>query len=269
MPLVAKANGTKEPFSEEKVIESIKRAGIPDSISPQVLEHVKSKLYENIPSFEIYHHIEEFLGTHKEYSSKSKYSLKRAIMELGPTGFPFEVYVSEILKAEGYTTEVGQIILGKCVNHEVDIVAHKGNEKLMVECKFHNRPGTRSDLHVSLYTKARFDDLKEKHGFTKAVLVTNTKVTIDALSYADCEGVKILSWSYPDLESIRDLIEKHKLFPITQLTYLTFSQKQELLDKDIVLISQICRNPDLINQTTIPIDRREQLLKEANEICRL
>ncbi len=266
---VIKADGNLEPFSEEKVIDSIRRAGIPKSIESQVLSHIQGRLYENIPTSEIYRHIEEFLAnTHNDYP-RSKYSLKKAIMELGPTGFPFEMFISYYLKAEGYKTEVGQILLGKCVKHEVDVIASKGNEKIMVECKFHNRLGVRSDLHVALYTKARFDDLKEKHGFTKAMIVTNTKVTLDALAYANCENVKVLSWSYPDRESLRDLAEKHKLYPITQLSFLSLNQKQELLARDVVLISQICKNPAVLNQTSIPEDKKREVIKEANEICTL
>ena len=266
---VVKADGSIEPFSEEKLIASIKRAGIPSSLHPQVLDRVKKGLYENIPTSEIYKYIEDYLGSAKEYSSRSKYSLKSAIMELGPTGFPFEVYIAEILKAEGYTTEVGITMTGKCVNHEVDIIAKKGNEKLMVECKFHNRPGIRSDLHVSLYTKARFDDLKEKHGFTKAMLVTNTKITLDALAYADCENLKVLSWGYPEEENIRNLIEKHKLYPVTQFAFLSLAEKQELLAKDVVLMKQICNNPEILNQITIPSNKREQIMTEAKSVCNL
>jgi len=266
---VIKADGQIEPFSDEKVISSIRRAGIPRSIESQVLSHIQGRLYDNIPTSEVYRHIEEFLyNTHNDYP-RSKYSLKKAIMELGPTGFPFEVFISYYLKAEGYETQVGEFLRGKCVNHEVDVIASKGDEKLMVECKFHNRLGVRSDLHVALYTKARFDDLKEKHGFTKAMIVTNTKVTLDALAYADCENVKVLSWSYPDRESLRDLAEKYKLYPITQLSFLSLNQKQELLSKDVVLISQLCKNPEILNQTSIPDDKKQKVLEEANEICML
>jgi hypothetical protein len=264
---VIKADGKIEAFSEEKLINSIRRAGIPKSIESQVLSHIQGRLYENIPTSEIYRHIEEFLtSSHANYPT-SKYSLKKAIMDLGPTGFPFEMFISYYLKAEGYETQVGQVLMGKCVKHEVDVIATKGDEKIMVECKFHNRLGVRSDLHVALYTKARFDDLKEKHGFTKAMIVTNTKVTLDALAFADCENVKVLSWSYPDQESLRDLAERYKLYPVTQLSNLSFNQKQELLSKDIVLISQICKNPDALNSTSISEDKKQEVLKEANEIC--
>ena len=264
---VIKADGALEPFSEEKLLSSVKRAGIPESLQNQVLDHVKKNLYEKIPTSEVYKHIEEYFGTSKEYSSKTRYSLKRGIMELGPTGFPFEVYISEVLKREGFSTEVGIVLVGKCVSHEVDVVAKKGSEKIMVECKFHNSPGIRSDLHVSLYTKARFEDLKQKHSFTHAMLVTNTKITSDALSYANCEEVKVLSWSYPEGGSLRELVDKHKLYPVTQLPFLSFSQKQELLNNNVVLIKQICENPNLLNQITIPKNKREEIIKEAKSVC--
>jgi len=267
MPKVIKANGESEDFSEKKLIDSIHRAGIPENLQQEVIEHVKTNLYENIPTHEIYYHLEEYLGQTKSPYYKNKYSLKRALMDLGPTGFPFEAYIAEVLKKEGFETIVGEILMGKCVTHEVDIIAQNANEKIMVECKFHNRPGSRSDVQVALYTKARFDDLKEKHGFTKVMLVTNTKITVDALAYSDCENVKILSWEHPEGESLREKVEKYKLYPITSLSFLSMPQKQELLAKNIVLVKSICENPEVINQISIPINKRDEILDEAKRVC--
>ncbi|EKD86180.1 MAG: hypothetical protein ACD_37C00429G0005 [uncultured bacterium] len=269
MPTVVKADGTSEPFDEGKILASVKRAGISSNLHGEIIAHIKKNLYENIPTSEIYKHIEEYFSAVSDQYAKTKYSLKRAIMELGPTGFPFEAYVSEILKAKGFQTEVGTHLFGKCVSHEVDIVATKDREKIMIECKFHNRPGTKSDLHVSLYTKARFEDLKPKHNLTHGMLVTNTKITQDGLSYANCEGIKVLSWSYPEGESLRDLIEKHKLYPITQLSFLSFSEKQELLNQNIILIKQICSNPNILSTITIPKNKREEVIKQASLVCNI
>lgn len=194
---VVKATGEKEPFSEEKVLLSIQRAGIPKNLAPQVISHIKEKLYENIPTYEIYKHITEFLGKSESPYNRTRYSLKQAIMDLGPTGYPFEDYISEILKLEGYKTEIRQILQGKCISHEIDIIAEKNGIRSMIECKFHNMPGTKSQVHVSLYTKARFDDLKDKHNLQEAWLVTNTKITKDALSYALCSNMKVIAWDYP------------------------------------------------------------------------
>jgi len=109
----------------------------------------------------------------------------------------------------------------------------------MVEAKFHNLPGTKTDVHVSLYTKARFDDLKEKNGLTKAILITNTKMTVDAISYADCVGLNLISWNYPNEENLRDLIEKQNLHPVTQLDSITTAQKKILLENHIVVCKDI------------------------------
>lgn len=263
MITVIKASGEKEPFSEEKINASIKRAGIPESLHEQVLAHVKSKLYENIPTSEIYSHITEFLKTSTHPFSGANYSLKHALMDLGPTGYPFEDFVSELLEQEGYKTQVRQILSGKCVTHEVDVIAEKNGIKCMFEAKFHNTPGSRSDVQVSLYTKARFDDVKEKYDLKEAWVVTNTKVTSDALSYALCVEMKILSWNYPENESLRDLIEKSRLHPITVLSSLSSSQRQKLLDQDIVLCKDIYENPKSLQILDLPKDKQEEVMSEV------
>lgn len=263
MPTVLKANGKKEEFDEIKLINSIKRAGIPEDIQEEVLTHIKESLYEGIPTHQVYSHIEEFLDKKGETSYKAKYSLKKALMELGPTGYPFEVYISEILRKMGYDITVGETLTGECVTHEVDIQAKKDKENIFIECKFHNRPGSRSDIQVALYTKARFDDLKEKNNFTKAMLITNTKISIDALSYCRCKQVDVLSWAYPEGRSLRDLIEKYKIYPITQLLSLNFVQKQELMNKNIVSVQLLLNDPKILDQINIHHDAKLKVIEEA------
>lgn len=267
MITVVKASGEKEPFSEIKVRNSIKRAGIPKGIEEEVLQHVKTKIYENIHTSEIYKHIIEFLETSSQPFNKTRYALKRAIMDLGPTGYPFEDYVAEILKTKGYQTQVRQILEGKCVSHEIDVIAQKDDEKILIEAKFHNSPGTRSDVHVSLYTKARFDDLKDRYNFTQGWIVTNTKVTTDGIEYALCNGIKIIGWNYPETGSLRDLVEKAKLYPITALQSLSQSQKQLLLLHGTVLCKNICLNPNIIKVLDLPIDKEEKVVLELEFLC--
>lgn len=261
---VLKATKEKEPFSEEKLRFSIQRAGIPENIQNLVVDHVKSKLYDNIPTSQIYHHISEFLDQSSQPYNRTRYRLKHAIMEFGPTGYPFEDYVSEILKAEGYETNVRQILNGKCVKHEIDIVSQKDGTKSMIECKFHNSVGIHTQVHVSLYTKARFDDLKDIYHFNDAWLVTNTRITNDALDYAICNNMKVISWNYPANEGLRDLIERSKLHPITVLTTLSQNQKQQLLDNHIVLCKNVSDNLNLLN---LPEDKKQSVLEEAKFVC--
>ena len=263
---VVKATGEKEPFSEDKLKISIQRAGIQKQLQTQVIDHVKEKLYENIPTSEIYHHITEFLDKAPSFS-RAKYSLKQAIMDLGPTGYPFEDFVSEILKKEAYTTQVRSVLTGKCVTHEIDVIAQRQNKRIMVEAKFHNASGTRTDIHVALYCKARFDDIKEKYGLSETWIITNTKVTSDALAYSLCENVKIVSWSYPDNESLRDLVQKHNLHPITVLTTLSQNEKQQLLENHTVLCTDILQNPSVLDLLGILQSKKKQVIEEVKSVC--
>ena len=266
---VVKATGDKETFSEEKVRASIKRAGIPDTIQEQVVTHVQSKLYDNIPTSEIYRHIVEFLGNSAQPHTKVKYGLKQAIMAFGPTGYPFEDFVAEILKTQGYTTKVRSILQGKCITHEIDVIAEKNDTRTMIEVKFHNTSGIKTDVHVALYTKARFDDVKEKNNFTKAWLITNTKMTSDAIAYGTCNDMKIISWDYPEGESLRELIEKSGLNPITTLTSLSQNQIQQLLQHNFVLCRDVCKNPKILDILSLSQEKKQEILSESAFACNL
>lgn len=268
MPNVLKAGGQTEPFSEEKLRLSIKRAGIPESLQNEVVSHVKSALYENIPTSEIYKHVMEFLGNSPHPFSRAKYSLKQAIMDLGPTGYPFEDYVAEILKVDGFNTKLRQILQGKCITHEIDIVAEKNKTRSMIECKFHNNPGTKSQIHVSLYTKARFDDIKEGNNLNECWLVTNTKITQDALNYALCANMKVIAWDYPQSGSFRDLIEGYKLFPITVLSNISSAQKQILAQNHVVLAKDVCANPSCLDLLGLPNDKKSSVFSECQFLYR-
>jgi len=264
---VLKADRTREPFSEQKVMDSIIRARIPHSLRGEVLTHIKSKLYDGISTQEIYHHILEFLSTSPKPYIKTRYSLKEAIMQLGPTGYPFEDFISRLLESQGYTTRVRQILSGKCVSHEIDIVAEKNDNSAMIEAKFHNSPGVRSEVHVALYTQARFEDIKFRNHITEAWLVTNTKTTIDANTYAHCAGMRVISWDYPQGEGLRDLIERSRLHPVTMLTTLAQSQKMTLLENHIVLCKDILNKPELVDILYLSKQDHEKLLAEVATIC--
>ncbi len=268
MILVTKANGEKEPFSEAKVQGSIERAGIAKEIREQVLSHIYEKLYDGIPTSKIYHHISEFLGKFNP-RAKAKYSLKQAIMKLGPTGYPFEDFVAEILKTQGYQTQTRQILQGACITHEIDVVATKNSEKIMVEAKFHNMPGIKTNVHVALYTKARFDDIATRNNFTKAWIVTNTKVTTDAIAYAECQNITIIAWEYPQKGNLRDLIEQSGLAPITSITEFSPNDIQKLLENGIVLCRDICKKPEILNLLDLPEDKKKHILDQAAFVCNL
>lgn len=253
---VLKASGEYEPFSEEKVRSSLQRAGAEKELADKIIENIKGELYDGISTKEIYSQI---FGLLREWESPliSKYNLKQAIMELGPSGYPFEKFVAGVLKNYGYQVEVGQTVQGKCVSHEIDVIAQKNpstssgqGEHYMIECKFHNRPGIKVDIQTALYTYARFLDVQgawvetsgHRSKFHQPWLVTNTKVTLEVKTYGQCVGLKVLSWDYPAEENLRFLIEQSNLHPLTCLTSLSRTEKGRLLEAGLVF----CR--DLLEQ---------------------
>lgn len=263
MITVVKATGETEPFSEEKLRASIRRAGVRQKLEDEVVAHVKDRLYDNIKTMEIYNHILEFLKKENPYA-RSRFGLKHAIMSLGPTGYPFEDFVAKLLASQGYSVSVRNHLAGRCVAHEVDIVAQKGSLRVMIETKYHNMPGIKTDVRVALYTKARFDDLFEQNNLNQVWLVTNTKATTDAIAYCLCMGMRVVSWNYPEGESLRELVEQSSLTPITAVTSLSKNQKQQLLAKGIIFCKDVCAQPSCLQPIGLSKEKQEEILAECS-----
>ncbi len=273
--LVLKSTGEQETFVPAKLILSLHKAGATDAEANRICEHIEKELVNGIPTSEIYKHAFEILRQDAKPVA-ARYSMKRAIADLGPSGFPFEKLIAEIFKAKGYEAVTGQIIQGKCVEHEVDVVAWKGDKLSIVEAKFHNEPGLKSDLKVALYIRARFDDLKngshEYGGKMRKIstfqLFTNTKFTDHAIRYAECQGLSLIGWNYPDKGNLEDLINESKLHPLTSLLSLSPVEKRSLLDAGLILCKHIAeREADLpafgIEKAKIPM-----LLDEIANVCK-
>lgn len=264
---VLKANRSSEPFSEHKVLNSIRRARVPHALQGEVLTYIKTKLYDGISTEEIYQHILNFFRESSHPYGKASYSLKESIMKLGPTGYPFEDFIGKILESQGYSTKVRQILSGRCITHEIDVLAEKDGKTAIIEAKFHNSPGVRSEVQVALYSYARFEDVKVRNNVQEVWLITNTKTTIDAKTYALCNGMKIISWDYPEGGSLRDLIEQARLHPVTMLTSLSQPQKMTLLENHIVLCKDITENNAVLDMLYLSEADKEKVLNEVKFIC--
>jgi len=155
---ITKASGEKVPFSEEKLRQSLERSGATESQIDFVVDEVNDLLYDGIPTGKIYRKAYDMLRK-RSRSKAARYKLKKAIMELGPSGYPFERFVGAILEQQGFRSEVGVVVEGKCVSHEIDVIAVKNSKLILVECKFHNRPGVKCDVKVPLYIHSRFRDV--------------------------------------------------------------------------------------------------------------
>jgi len=270
---IVKANGRHETFDAEKLRFSLLNSGASDDMAEKVIGHILPGLKNGMTTSDIYKRASSFLENLHRPIARS-YSLRRAIMALGPSGFPFEDFVAEILKAKGFKCETEQILLGGCVQHEVDVVAYNEKKLLVVEAKFHNELGTKSDLKVVLYVKARFDDLRDNvydyggnnRKITDAWLVTNTKFSSTAIRYGECQNMTLIGWNYPERGNLQDLIEEEVLHPITCLSSLSQAQKQELIGKSVVLCSTIKNNPKVLSETFGPNFDADLIISEINEL---
>ncbi|MDX1314044.1 MAG: restriction endonuclease [Eudoraea sp.] len=273
---IVKYSGESVPFSEEKLRRSLKRSGAHADLVSSILEKVKEELYDGITTRELYNRAFALLKKAKPLTA-SRYKLKKAIYELGPTGFPFENFIHEILHYSGYRTEVGKVLSGRCVAHEIDVVAEKDDRFILVECKFHGEQGRNCNVKIPLYINSRYEDVKASpdNGYRKtkqpdeAWVVTNTRFTRDAKTYGKCMGLYLLSWDYPKKNSLKDRIDRLGLYPITVSTLLSAREKQFLLSRDVVLCRQLMKDTFFLDHLGVSETRKKKILKEIAGLCQM
>jgi len=273
---VTKASGIKQLFSIKRLIKSLRKSGATRETALQIAKEVSKDLYEGISTKKIYRLAFNKLKSNAGHLA-ARYHLKAGILELGPSGFPFERFVAALLSEQGYSVLVGEIVKGKCVNHEIDVIAEKGNQHFMIECKFHNLKGTVSDVKIPLYIQSRFKDVESSwvnipgHSakFHQGWVVNNTRFTHDAINYGKCAGLNLISWDYPKNNGLKDIIDDLGLYPLTCLTSLTRIEKQKLLDMKVVLCKELCNNSFLLKKIGISSNREKKILAEGHQLCNI
>lgn len=273
---VLKSSGERVQFSMDKLRNSLKSSGADHELVEDIVSKVSDEVYEGISTNEIYNRAYALLKKGKSVFA-SKYKLKKAIYELGPTGFPFERFVAAILKYSGYQVDVGVILTGRCVNHEIDVLAEKNDSATIIECKFHNDKGLNCNVKVPLYIHSRYNDVrehwtnnkKEKKKLEKGWVVTNTRFTEDAIKYGMCANLYLLSWDYPKNEGLKDRIDLLGLYPITVSTLLSSREKQFLLSRDVVLCRQLLKDKFFLDHLGISTNRKAKILDEIGQLCNL
>ena len=275
--LVTKASGETVPFEVNKLRESLSNSGAPPSTIEYIVNQVQDLLYPGIPTKKIYQTAFAYLKRQKN-ASAARYKLKRAIMELGPSGYPFEKFVGELIHNQGYEVEVGVTEMGKCVSHEIDVLGEKGNTRIAVECKFGNSHDKKVDVRVSLYIHSRFKDLEaawltqeaHAHKTCQGWIVTNGTFSEDALRYGNCMGLHLVSWNYPESNgNLKDWIDTCQLYPITSLTSLTKKEKQEFIDQGFIMCRDLLSTEAhrILDELRIPNNRRKKMEAEIFGLC--
>lgn len=274
--LVTKISGEQEPWDPRKLKRSLRAAHADDEMINEITAHIEKDLRDGISTQDIYRHAFELL---KRYSRPlaAQYSLRKAIMQLGPSGFPFEKFIAAILTAQGYITHTGIIVPGLCISHEVDVVAEKIGERILVEAKYHNSIETKSDAKVALYVHARFQDIHKRletstagEGiFTRAWLITNTSFTSQAIQYASCADLSLTGWNYPRGHTLQDIIQGTQSHPLTCLTTLSSNHKTALLESGVVLCRDIVNDSSPLEKIGMNKTRIASVVKEGAALCKI
>lgn len=268
---VVKSSGEKADFSISKLRSSLYHSGADEQTVTTIINKVRDELYQGISTKEIYNRAFALLKKRKSIYA-AKYKLKKAIYELGPTGFPFEKFIGALLTYSGYEVKTGKILQGKCVSHEVDVIAIKKEQHIVAECKFHSEKTTTCNVKVPLYIHSRYQDILAQYKNTKARptegwVVTNTRFTTDAITYGHCVGLYLLSWDYPKENGLKDRIDRLGLYPITVSTLMTKREKQFLLSRDIVLCRQLADDTFYLDHLGISEIRKKKILSEVEMLC--
>lgn len=265
--IVRKANGTEEYFSFEKLYNSLINSNASIDEAKGIIEQLKEKFHEGISTNKI-HSMAFRMLKKQSLRSASCYYLKKGIMELGPTGYPFETFISQLFNELGYKSERSVILKGKCVSHEIDVIAKKEEEIMIMECKYKNIAGVAVDVKVPLYINSRFEDVLNngliQPPFTKykGWIVTNSRFTDDAQAYANCKNINLLSWDYPYDNSLKKIIDNLKLYPITCLNSITKDEKNWLLNKKVVLVKELVNNEKTLLKAGISSKRLPKVMTE-------
>ena len=210
-------------------------------------------------------------------TTASRYSLKRAIFDLGPTGYPFERLVAALLKEKGYKTTVSIILKGECITHEIDVLAEKEGNVYAIECKFHSDIKAVSNVKIPLYINSRFLDIQKQWNtnsnnatfLKQGWLVTNTRFTVDAINYAKCVGLTMLSWDFPLNKGIKENIDTYGLYPVTVLTNLTLKEKHQLIENDIVLVKELYKSSNTLKKIGVSEIKIKRIFEEIRHLCKI
>lgn len=274
MTKVIKHSGHVVNFDPNKLRNSLLRTGADKSLVDSIIRSIEGSIYNGMPTKAIYKHafaqLKKAAGAHA-----ARYNLRAALQMLGPAGFFFEKFVARLYAAEGYDTMTNLTLQGKCVSHEIDVAIRKQGRIGMIECKFHNSKEANSDIKVPMYILSRFNDIKDsKHTIFTAgdvvnycIIATNNRFSADAVTFANCSGLQLLSWDLPAGNAIRERIDRKKLYPVTCLTTLSMAEKEKLLILDILLVKELINNTKSLAKIGLGDNRIKNVLKEASELC--
>src|SRR5690606_6120192 len=98
--LITKQSGETAPFSKDSLRKSLLNSGADEIDAEKICQKIEKEIYNGITTKELYEKAFKLL---KEIRSSiaARYSLKRALQDLGPEGFYFEKWVARFSRFRG------------------------------------------------------------------------------------------------------------------------------------------------------------------------
>lgn len=280
---VIKSNGVRVPYDQEKIRRTLVRAGADERIIGRILDGLTPHLKDGMTTKRLFATLKRELRKENRGLAR-RYDLRDALLRFGPAGYTFERYVSAILTAHGYVSEVPeQELPGTCVSHEVDVVAEKDGRRAMIEAKFRNKFGELVTLKDTLATWARFLDLSagggsasggngggkggKAGGFDECWIVTNGKFSKPALQFGQCKGMKMIGWDSEE-RSLARMVDHAVLYPVTVIENLRQLELEQLAAKGLVLCRDLAaRKPaSLARAAGLNQERAEKIVRACQEV---
>ena len=240
---VQKADGSLQQFDAAKVMKTCLRLGASRRIAEKIVLEIEEQIHDGMRTRDILQMIYSKLRLYQPEISHLM-DLRKALSVTSPRAF--EVYIQQLLREHGYTVTPNQIVQGKCIAHEVDAIASKGDQVYLVEIKHHVNYHSPTGLDESRIARAVFEDITDGYQegtnsfqVNRAMIVTNTKFSDHSLQYSTCRGIDLIGWSYPVNNGLQDLIEENQFHPLTCLKGLDDDLYSALISNDIIAMKQI------------------------------
>lgn len=270
---IRKWDGSTEPFDRSKVLRTCHRLKLSNYDAEEVVDQIEKKLFEGIDSKRIIEMIFEFGKRHRSRLGHM-IDLREAIAMMRPKP-DFEQFVAVLLEYDGYKTVTNQILMGKCVDHEIDVIATKGNDVIYVEVKHHTQFHTFTGMDTFLQVNSTFEDLKEgylagnhKFNFSRCMVVLNTRVSEHARRYAECKGIGAMGWGVPERAGIETHIHDKELYPVTIFKGVEPGVFAKLGDSGVYTIRQIAEadQRELCRRTGLNPDTVRYMAERSRDI---
>ena len=257
--LVKKADGSMQVFDREKIVRTCLRMGADRRAAYEIAERIERRLYPGISTERILQMIFQFMRRDKP-SVSNLFDLRKGL-SLMSSKPEFEVFVQALLARSGFEVTPNRLLVGRCVEHEVDAIAKKDGITFFVEAKHHSMYHTLTGLDESRIARAVLEDVMEGVAMGKsdlkidrAMIVTNTRYSEQAVRYGNCRNILQIGWSSPTDKGLQSMVAGTKLLPLSCLRGLGLNARIKLALSGIVLFEQIVQEDtmELARKTGLP-----------------